>query len=53
MLNSNIVRGYKDEYYPPVPTKSTLFWRKSFVWQIYRFFILNIKIMRIIIGGHS
>ena len=53
MIRKNIARGYKDEDYPPVPTKGTRFWRKFFPWQIYRFFVLNLKIMRIVIGGHS
>lgn len=53
MLKSNVVRGYKDEYYPPVPTKWTLFWRRNFFFQLYRFFVLNLKIMRIVVGGHS
>lgn len=47
------VRGYKDEYYPPIPTKSTRFWRTNFIYQIYRFFRLNYKIMRIVVKGHS
>ncbi|HNW54556.1 MAG TPA: hypothetical protein PKN21_09825 [Bacteroidales bacterium] len=53
MIKKNIVKGYKDEAYPPVPTGNTRFWRKFFPWQLVRFFVLNLKIMRIIIGGHS
>ena len=53
MHKTNIVNGYKDEAYPPIPTKSTRFCRKFFPWQLIRFFILNLKIMRIVIGGHS
>ncbi|HNX78928.1 MAG TPA: hypothetical protein PKJ24_03550 [Prolixibacteraceae bacterium] len=53
MHAKNIVRGYKDEAYPPVPTKGTRFWRKFFPWQVVRFFVLNLKIMRIVIWGHS
>lgn len=53
MIRKNLVRGYKDEAYPPVPTRATRFWRKFLPWQIWRFFDLNFKIMRIIIGGHS
>lgn len=52
-MAKNIVRGYYDESYPPLPTKSTLFWRKNIVWQLFRFVVLNLKIMRIIVGGHS
>jgi len=53
MIKKNIVKGYKDEAYPPVPTGGTRFWRKFLPWQLVRFFVLNLKIMRIIIGGHS
>lgn len=53
MIRRNIVNGYKDEAYPPFPTKWTRFWRKFFLWQIIRFFVLNLKIMRIVVGGHS
>lgn len=49
----DIAIGYKDESYPPVPTQSTLFWRRFIPYQIIRFFVLNLKIMRIVIGGHS
>lgn len=52
-INTKIVRGYKEEDYPPIPNQVTRFWRKNFLWQIVRFFVLNLKIMRIIIGGHS
>lgn len=52
-IKTNLVRGYKEEDYPPLPNKTTRFWRQSFLWQIIRFFVLNLKIMRIIIGGHS
>ncbi len=53
MLRKNLARGYKDEDYPPLPTRATRFWRKFFPWQIFRFFVLNLKIMRIVVGGHN
>jgi hypothetical protein len=54
LMNYNpISSGPKEINYPPTPTGSTKFWRKFFPWQVVRFFVLNIKIMRIIIGGHS
>lgn len=52
-MAKNIVRGYYDESYPPLPTKSTSFWRGNLLWQVWRFIVLNFKIMRIIVGGHS
>ncbi len=52
-MNTNKVKAYYDEAYPPVPSKTTLYWRKNLPWQLIRFVILNIKIMRIVVGGHS
>lgn len=52
-MSTNRVRAYYDEAYPPIPTKATRFWRRSILWQLVRFFVLNLKIMRIIVGGHS
>lgn len=53
MLKRNVFNGYKDEAYPPQPTKGRIFWRKCMLWQMVRFFVLNLKIMRIVVGGHS
>ena len=53
MNQKSKARAYYDEAYPPMPTRSTRFWRKAYLWQIYRFFVLNWKIMRIVAGGHS
>jgi len=44
---------YSEESYPPMPTKSTLFWRRCMIWQAWRWLVLNIKILRIVAGGHS
>ncbi len=52
-MAKNIARAYYDESYPPLPTKATLFWRRNILWQTWRFMVLNLKIMRIIVGGHS
>jgi hypothetical protein len=52
-MAKNIIRAYYDESYPPLPTKATLFWRRNLLWQAWRFIILNLKMMRIIVGGHS
>ncbi len=52
-MSNNKARAYYDEAYPPVPTKTTSFLRRCILWQIVRFIILNLKIMRIIVGGHS
>jgi hypothetical protein len=52
-MAKNIAQGYYEESYPPLPMKATKFWRRSLVKQVIRFFILNLRIMRIIVGGHS
>ena len=44
---------YSDLSYATEPTRWTKFWRTSFIKQIIRFFILNLKIIRIVVGGHS
>lgn len=45
--------AYSDESYPPMPTKLTLFWRRFWPWQAWRWLVLNIKILKIVAGGHS
>jgi len=45
--------AYSEESYPPMPTKFTLFWRRCIIWQAWRWLMLNIKIMKIVVGGHS
>ncbi|MEA3451094.1 MAG: hypothetical protein U9Q83_04240 [Bacteroidota bacterium] len=51
--NKDIAKGYKDESYPPIPTRGTLFIRRCFFIQLFRLLVLNFKIMRIIVGGHK
>lgn len=53
MENPNKPRGYKDEFYPPIPTRTTQRIRTNFLVQIYKFFRLNLKIMSIVVKGHS
>ena len=53
MQEKHITPGPKEITFPPSPTGATRFWRKFFPWQVVRFFVLNLKIMRIIIGGLS
>ncbi len=52
-MGTNQVKGYYDEAYPPYPSHSTLRWRKNIFWQFYRFIVLNLKMIRIVAGGHS
>ncbi|MEN8156506.1 MAG: hypothetical protein ABFS10_06120 [Bacteroidota bacterium] len=53
MKDLHIERGYKDEFYPPMPTRATQRIRTNLLVQIFRFWRLNFKIMRIVIKGHS
>lgn len=53
MNKKNTPIAYKEEAYTTVPTKWTNFWRHCIIKQIIRFFVLNLKIMRIVVGGHS
>lgn len=53
MSKNKMVLPYSEESYPPVPTGSTRFWRSFVPWQAIRFAVLNIKIIRIVVGGHS
>lgn len=44
---------YSNLSYATEPTALTKFLRTFFILQIVRFFTLNLKIMRIVVGGHS
>jgi len=44
---------YSQLSFATVPTKNTQFWRKFIPLQLIKFFTLNLKIMRIVVGGHS
>jgi hypothetical protein len=53
MENRLMITKYSEQYYPPTPNNFTLFLRRSILFQIIRFFILNYKILKILIKGHS
>lgn len=44
---------YSEVSFATVPGGATKFFRKFIPWQLYRFIVLNLKIMRIVVGGHS
>lgn len=52
-MKNKTIQSYSEESYPPFPTKSTLFWRRFLPWQAIRFFVLNFRIIKIVVGGHS
>jgi len=53
MSEKKDILAYRGEVYPPLPTKTTMFFRTNLLYQLYRFLKLNYKIMRIVIKGHS
>ncbi|MEN8222061.1 MAG: hypothetical protein ABFR36_02275 [Acidobacteriota bacterium] len=53
MKKTKKIKGYSEDSYPPMPTAMTRFWRKFIPWQIFRFIVLNLKVLRIVVGGHS
>jgi hypothetical protein len=52
-MQNKIYSANKDEFFPPIPTKTTKRLRTNFFVQLYKFFRLNLKIMMIVVKGHS
>jgi len=44
---------YQQAYYPPVPTGFTRFMRTSLIWQFFRFWIINFKILKLMSRSHK
>jgi hypothetical protein len=44
---------YSNISYGTEPTKMVRFLRACFIVQVYNFFMLNFKVMKIVVGGHS
>ncbi len=44
---------YHPGYYPPVPTRFTCLMRIFIPWQLIRFFIINFKILKLMIRADS
>ena len=41
-------KPYSQNYYPPIPTGTTKYFRTNLLWQFYRFVIINLKILRMV-----
>lgn len=41
-------KPFEQSFYPPVPTRWTLYWRRNVVWQLVRFLVLNVKMLRMV-----
>jgi len=39
---------YEQNYYPPVPTRATKFFRTSLIYQFIRFVVINVKMLRMV-----
>jgi len=44
---------YSNMSFATEPTKLVRFMRVFFIYQVYNFFKLNFKVMRIVVKGHS
>jgi len=43
---------YEQAYYPPTPTGFTRYMRTSIAWQLYRFMVINFKILKLMMKSH-
>ena len=43
---------YQQAYYPPTPTGLTRYMRTSFLWQVVRFLVINLKILKLMAKSH-
>ncbi|NTV94847.1 MAG: hypothetical protein HGA75_05455 [Thiobacillus sp.] len=43
---------YQQAYYPPAPTGFTRFMRTCILWQVYRFIVINLKILKLMGKSH-
>ena len=43
---------YQQAYYPPTPTPVTRYMRTSLVWQLYRFLVINFKMLKLMAKSH-
>lgn len=43
---------YQQSYYPPKPTRFTRFMRTCVPWQLTRFLVINIKMIKLMARSH-
>jgi hypothetical protein len=43
---------YQQAYYPPVPTGITRHMRNNIIWQIVRFIVINVKMLKLMRNSH-
>ena len=44
---------YEQAYYPPRPTLLTRYMRASLPWQLVRFIVINVKILKLMAKSHA
>lgn len=44
---------YQQAYYPPMPTRFTCYMRTSLIWQFFRFWIINFKILKLMLKSST
>ncbi len=52
MEGRNRIEPYTETFFPPVPTRFTRRMRVSFIWQTFRFAVINLKMIRMIRKSH-
>lgn len=45
-------QAYTQHYFPPVPTKTTKFFRSCVIWQFLRFVSINLKMINVVRKSH-
>ncbi len=43
---------YTQTYYPPIPTGFTRYMRSNLIWQLIRFVVINIKMLKLMKKSH-
>ena len=46
-------KPYEQAYFPPKPSGLTKFMRKCVIWQLIRFAVINLKMVKIIFISHK
>jgi hypothetical protein len=43
---------YQQAYYPPTPTGITKYMRSNILWQLFRFAVINLKMLKLMRKSH-
>ena len=52
-IESEKINPYSNISFATEPTKMVRFMRSFFIFQLFNFFKLNLKVMKIVVKGHS